>query len=48
VAVPALFERYPNLALAVAPEDIEPLKSFMANDVASLPVLLNHAATKAA
>jgi cytochrome P450 len=48
VAVPALFNRYPNLALAVAPDDVEPLKSFMANDVASLPVLLNHTATKAA
>jgi cytochrome P450 len=48
VAVPALFNRYPNLALAVAPDEVEPLKSFMANDVASLPVLLNHTATKAA
>jgi 2-hydroxy-5-methyl-1-naphthoate 7-hydroxylase len=48
VAVPALFARYPDLALAVAPEDVPPLKSFMANDVAALPVLLRGVAAKAA
>jgi cytochrome P450 len=48
VAVPALFARYPGLALAVAPEDVPPLRSFMANDVAALPVLLRQEATKAA
>ncbi|MBQ1074787.1 cytochrome P450 [Micromonospora sp. C31] len=42
VAVPALFARFPRLALAVPPEEIQPLRSFMANDVASLPVLLRH------
>ncbi|MEU7528783.1 cytochrome P450 [Saccharothrix sp. NPDC042600] len=42
VAVPALFASFPDLALAVAPEDIAPLHSFIANDVAALPVLLNH------
>lgn len=42
VAVPALFARYPNLTLGVAPDEIEPLRSFMANDVAALPVVLNH------
>jgi 2-hydroxy-5-methyl-1-naphthoate 7-hydroxylase len=48
VAVPALFTRFPNLALAVAPEEVAPLHSFIANDVAALPVLLNHEAAKAA
>ncbi|MEU9504655.1 cytochrome P450 [Micromonospora sp. NPDC048170] len=42
VAVPALFARFPHLALAVAPEEIRALHSFIANDVAALPVLLNH------
>ncbi|WP_433390792.1 cytochrome P450 family protein [Micromonospora sp. KLBMP9576] len=42
VAVPALFARFPHLTLAVAPEDIRPLHSFIANDVAALPVLLGH------
>ncbi len=48
VAVPALFDRFPNLALAVAPEDVQPLHSFIANDVAALPVLLDHRVAKAA
>jgi cytochrome P450 len=48
VAVPALFERFPDLALAVAPGDVQPLHSFIANDVAALPVLLRHHAVKAA
>ena len=46
VAVPALFERFPDLALAVAPGDVEPLHSFIANDVAALPVLLRHHAVQ--
>lgn len=46
VAVPALFARYPNLKLAVEPDQVEPLRSFMANDVASLPVLLRHSLTE--
>jgi cytochrome P450 len=48
VAVPALFERFPHLALAVAPDEVAPLHSFIANDVAALPVLLRHRAAKAA
>ncbi|HEY0451327.1 cytochrome P450 [Actinophytocola sp.] len=48
VAVPALFERFPDLALAVAPADVQSLHSFIANDVAALPVLLRHRAVKAA
>lgn len=46
VAVPALFARYPNLALAVPPDEVQPLRSFMANDVASLPVMLSQAANQ--
>jgi cytochrome P450 len=48
VAVPALFARFPGLALAVAPSDVGSLHSFIANDVAALPVLLRHRAAKAA
>ena len=48
VAVPALFERFPRLALAVVPEEVQPLHSFIANDVAALPVLLRHRAAMAA
>lgn len=42
VAVPALFERFPDLALAVPPNEVRPLHSFIANDVAALPVSLHH------
>lgn len=48
VAVPALFVRYPKLALACTPDEVPPLRSFMANDVACLPVLLRHEAVSAA
>lgn len=48
VAVPALFECFPYVALAVAPEHVEPLHSFIANDIAAMPVLLRHRAVKAA
>jgi len=48
VAVPALFARFPDLALAVAPGDVAPLHSFIANDVAALPVLLRRYGVKAA
>jgi cytochrome P450 len=42
VAVPALFDRFPKLALAVEPDEVEPLRSFIANDIAALPVYLRH------
>jgi cytochrome P450 len=48
VAVPALFTRYPKLTLAVPPTDVNPLHSFIANDVAALPVLLRQETAKAA
>ncbi|MEU1776709.1 cytochrome P450 [Streptomyces sp. NPDC019922] len=43
VALPALFDRFPQIALAVNPEDLEPQRSFIGNDVAALPVLLQAA-----
>jgi cytochrome P450 len=48
VAVPALFARFPDLALAVAPDEVRSLHSFIANDVAALPVALRHRVVKAA
>ncbi|MGX1115776.1 cytochrome P450 [Streptomyces ambofaciens] len=42
VALPALFDAFPRLALAVAPEDIEPGQTFIGNDITALPVLLRH------
>ncbi|MBB4909423.1 cytochrome P450 [Actinophytocola algeriensis] len=48
VAVPALFARFPDLALAVAPDEVRSPHSFIANDVAALPVVLRHRAVKAA
>ncbi|MFF0447521.1 cytochrome P450 [Streptomyces sp. NPDC004609] len=40
VALPALFERFPVIRLAVAPERIQPQRSFIGNDIVDLPVLL--------
>lgn len=42
VALAALFDRFPRLALACRPEDVPPRHTFIGNDVAVLPVLLNH------
>ncbi|MFF6785556.1 cytochrome P450 [Streptomyces sp. NPDC012510] len=42
VALPALFERFPRLELAVEPDEIEPEHTFIGNGVASLPVRLRH------
>ncbi|MGW6457208.1 cytochrome P450 family protein [Streptomyces sp. NPDC055078] len=42
VALPALFDRFPGLALAVDPERIEPQRTFIGNDVVTLPVRLGH------
>lgn len=38
IALPALFERFPDLALAVAPEELKPLSSFISQGHQSLPV----------
>lgn len=41
VALPAIFERFPDLSLAVAPEDLTPMRSFLSNGHAELPVVLH-------
>lgn len=40
VALPALFARFPDLSLAVRPEDLEPQGTFIMNGHSSLPVFL--------
>ena len=40
VALPALFARYPEMSLAVSPEELVPVPSFFSNSAASLPVRL--------
>ncbi|MFF2412019.1 cytochrome P450 [Streptomyces sp. NPDC058092] len=42
VALPALFDRFPGLALAVAPQDVQPGQTFIGNDIVALPVHLRH------
>ncbi|MFE9613879.1 cytochrome P450 [Streptomyces sp. NPDC006012] len=42
IALPALFDRFPRLTLAVEPEDVPPGHTFIGNDVSSLPVFLRH------
>ncbi|MCX4826144.1 cytochrome P450 [Streptomyces sp. NBC_01142] len=44
VALPALFERFPQISLARNGEDLEPQHSFIGNDVTTLPVVLHAAA----
>ncbi|MEV6873427.1 cytochrome P450 [Amycolatopsis sp. NPDC051128] len=41
VALPALFARFPGLALAVEPEDLQPVASFISNGHRTLPVVLS-------
>jgi cytochrome P450 len=45
VALPALFARFPDLALAVPPQDLRPLESFVSNGHQQLPVLLGRSAS---
>ncbi|MFF3766210.1 cytochrome P450 [Streptomyces sp. NPDC001922] len=40
IALPALFSRFPDLALAVPADDLEPVESFISNGHRSLPVRL--------
>ncbi|MCX4674125.1 cytochrome P450 [Streptomyces sp. NBC_01433] len=40
IALPALFERFPGLALAGEPRDLVPLESFISNGFRALPVTL--------
>jgi cytochrome P450 len=44
-AVRALFERYPDVELAVAPDELEPARSFLSNGHSALPVRLGHRRT---
>ncbi|MFE0104850.1 cytochrome P450 [Streptomyces sp. NPDC059009] len=41
IALPALFARFPCLDLAVPPQDLTPLPSFVSNSVQALPVRLH-------
>jgi len=45
VGLTALFDRFPDLSLAVEPTALEPLPTFMMNGHRTLPVLLNNVAT---
>ncbi|MFD0686260.1 cytochrome P450 family protein [Actinomadura fibrosa] len=40
VSLPALFERFPDMALAVAPDELRPVESFISNGHRALPVFL--------
>lgn len=40
IALPALFDRFPDLSLAVEPERLRPVESFIANGHRELPVFL--------
>ncbi|ASU78972.1 cytochrome P450 [Actinopolyspora erythraea] len=42
VALPALFDRFPRLELAVAPDETEPEHTFIGNGLTALPVFLRH------
>ncbi|AOS64221.1 cytochrome P450 family protein [Actinoalloteichus hymeniacidonis] len=45
IALPALFNRYPDLALAVRPDELRPVQSFVSNGHLGLPATLGAAAT---
>ncbi|MEU9845020.1 cytochrome P450, partial [Actinomadura sp. NPDC048032] len=40
IALPALFGRFPDLALAVDPAELRPVESFISNGHRTLPVVL--------
>jgi cytochrome P450 len=40
IALPALFDRFPDIKLAVAPDELEPSQSFISNGHVTLPVNL--------
>ncbi|MEV5281555.1 cytochrome P450 [Streptomyces sp. NPDC051994] len=42
-AFAALFERFPDMRLACAPDELEPMKSFLMNSYRELPVILSPA-----
>ncbi|NEA23458.1 cytochrome P450 family protein [Actinomadura bangladeshensis] len=41
ISLPALFERFPDMELAVDPSELRPVESFISNGHRSLPVTLN-------
>ncbi|MCQ0013983.1 cytochrome P450 [Actinomadura madurae] len=41
VSLPALFERFPDMSLAVQPDELRPVESFISNGHRTLPVNLN-------
>jgi cytochrome P450 len=41
VSLPALFERFPDMSLAVSPDELRPVESFISNGHRTLPVDLN-------
>ncbi|MFF5670191.1 cytochrome P450 family protein [Streptomyces hygroscopicus] len=41
IALPALFDRFPGLSLAVGPDELTPVDSFISNGYRSLPVRLS-------
>ncbi|MBN3932968.1 cytochrome P450 [Streptomyces verrucosisporus] len=45
IALPALFDRFPDLTLAVPAEELRPLPSFISNGHQTLPVHLTHQVT---
>jgi 2-hydroxy-5-methyl-1-naphthoate 7-hydroxylase len=40
IALPALFDRFPDIKLAVSPDELEPSQSFISNGHVTLPVTL--------
>ncbi|MBV8933624.1 MAG: cytochrome P450, partial [Kutzneria sp.] len=46
IALPALFGRFPQLALAVSQDELLPMQSFISNAHQSLPVILGPTATE--
>jgi cytochrome P450 len=44
IALPALFDRFPHLALAVHPDELLPHRSFIGNDIGQLPIKLSQSA----
>ncbi|MFD0201044.1 MULTISPECIES: cytochrome P450 family protein [Saccharothrix] len=42
VALPSLFERFPNISTAVPADEVKPAPTFLLNGVDTLPVRLNH------
>lgn len=48
IALPALFDRFPHLGLAVAPEELQPQVTFIMNGNRTLPIYLNATVAAAA